>query len=129
MGTLEELLGDLPWGLHDAHLEALHVDYAKARLELTLRLGMGEETYRRATLRVEGLVYCAIDPPACPGEAALSVWISDGPGIAPSAASRIPPAPEGCFVHWLFAHEWNAFLHLCGKNATLTWLEAAPVPK
>lgn len=131
MGTIGDLLGELPWGLHDAYLEALEVDYLEARLDLMVRLMMSERQDRdqRAMIRVEGLVYCAVDPPNPRPERSGASWISDGSGIAPSAVERIPQAPEGGFVHWLFMHERNAFIHICGRSATLAWLEPAPVPK
>lgn len=133
MGTIGDLLGELPWGLHDAFLEALRVDYLESRLELTVRLMMSERQDRdqRAMIRVDGLVYCAVEAPTAHAMDELEegpVWIDAGSGIARNAAPGIPEAPEGCFVHWLFVRDWNAFIHICGRDATFTWLEPEPVP-
>ncbi len=129
MGSIGDLSSELPWGLHDAFLETLHVDYVAGVAELTVRLLMTETMDQRARLRVEGLVYCVVDPPDPRAQRPGALWISDGSGVAPSAVERIPPAPEGCFAHWFFLHEGNAFIHICGRSAALAWLEQAPVPK
>jgi hypothetical protein len=40
--TLVDLARTLPWGLHDAYLEGLEVDWLHARVILTVRLMMSE---------------------------------------------------------------------------------------
>jgi len=57
--------GAPPWGLHDAYLEGIVLDWLGARLELEVRLMMSEhqDMDQRACVTVTGLVYCAIDPP------------------------------------------------------------------
>lgn len=38
MTTLDALERQLPWGFHDAHLEALNLDWLNATLTLVLRV-------------------------------------------------------------------------------------------
>jgi hypothetical protein len=132
--TLTQIEDDLPWGLHDAYLESLTLDWPAARLDLVVRLMMTERQDRdqRARITVRGLVYCVIDPPASTGAldpSSEGLWIDAGAGVAANAAvaARLPSTPEGCFVHWLFVHDWNAFVHLCARDAELAWLEPEPV--
>ena len=55
----------LPWGLHDAYIEAVDIDWSRATLTLSVRVMMTErqDTDRRAKIIVTGLVFCAIDAP------------------------------------------------------------------
>ena len=123
----------LPWGFHDAHLEGLDLDYPHAVLVLRMRVPISkpQDLDRRCTLRIRGLAFCAIDPPAL-GEFELTpgdgLWIGSGEGAAGDALARLPAIPEGCFLHWFYVHSWNSFIHVCGRSAELTWTEDAPVP-
>jgi hypothetical protein len=133
--TLRELTEGLPWGLHDAYLEALTVDWARATASLTFRLMVSErqDQERRARIDVEGLVFCSVEPPEIAPERGYTptppegLWISDGEGAAPNLAAPLPAIPEGCFLHWLFVKDWNRFIHVCARDASLAWLQPAPV--
>jgi len=63
--NLRELTDDLSWGLHDAHLEHLDLDWPHATASLTVRFAMSErqDLDRRGRIDLMGLVFCAIDPP------------------------------------------------------------------
>ena len=28
-------------------------------------------------------------------------------------------------LQWFFVHDWNRFIHICGKSARLEWIEPA----
>ncbi len=132
--TFDEIEATLPWGLHDAYLEGIVLDWLGARLELTIRLMMSEhqDMDQRACVTVRGLVYCSIDPPELSGDVAMpkaGLWIDTGSNAVdnkPGAA--LPETPPGCFLQWIFVHDWNRFIHVCGRDVTLTWLERNPVP-
>ena len=56
------------------------------------------------------------------------LWVGSGAGVANAQSKfHLPPTPEGCFVHWFFVQGWNSFIHLCGRDAELAWIETAPV--
>jgi hypothetical protein len=92
-----------------------------------------QDQERRARIDLTGLVFCSIDPPEIAPERGYKptpeagLWISDGEGTAPGAAGVLPPIPDGCFVHWLFVHDWNRFIHVCAREAALTWIDPGPV--
>lgn len=128
--TLAGLVEKLPWGLHDAYLEALSIDWAGATASLSLRLTVSErqDQERRARIDLAGLVFCSVEPPEIdPARGytptpAQGLWIDAGPGAAPGAMGTMPAVPEGCFLHWLFVKDWNRFIHVCARDASLTWL-------
>jgi hypothetical protein len=134
--TLRELTDGLPWGLHDAYLEALAIDWSHATAELTVRFMWSErqDRERRGRVSLNGLVFCAVDAPeiapdrGCMPTPTDGLWISDGEGPAPSAETSLPPVPDGCFLHWIFVKDWNRFIHVCARDASLAWIDAEPVP-
>jgi hypothetical protein len=134
--TLDELMTPLPWGLHDSYLESLTLDWPRAMASLTVRLMMSErqDEERRARIDLTGLVFCSVDAPEIAPERGYTptppegLWLADGEGVAEGSRSVLPAIPDGCFVHWLFVEDWNRFIHVCARDASLTWLDAAPVP-
>jgi hypothetical protein len=113
--TLNELMEPLPWGLHDAYLESLSLDWPRATASLTVRLVMSEsqDEERRARIDLTGLVFCSVDAPEIAPErgytptAPNGLWLSDGEGAAPGSEAVLPKLPEGCFLHWLYVKDWN----------------------
>ncbi len=135
--TFDDIEASLPWGLHDAYLEGIVIDWMGARLDLTVRLMMSEhqDMDQRACVTVSGLVYCSIDPPelgterGSVGIPGSGLWIDTGSGAAKAGGdSRLPAMPAGCFLQWVFVHDWNRLIHICGEDASLAWLEPNPVP-
>jgi hypothetical protein len=132
--TLDEIEQTLPWGLHDALLLRLSVDWARASVTLDVRVMMSErqDLGRLGRIVITGLLFCAIDPPEIdPARgyvpvAEAGLWIDAGPGSA--AGASLPSIPEGCFLHWLFVRSWNRFIHICGRHAELIWLDDGPQP-
>jgi hypothetical protein len=69
--TLEELEGALPNGFHDAEIFSFELDYVAgiAKFHMNLLVGWPDDpepesqAYQEATLVVEGLCFCSIDPP------------------------------------------------------------------
>lgn len=128
--TLDERESQLPWGLHDAYVEGIALDFLQARAVLDVRVMMSEaqDLDQRARLVIEGLVFCAIEAPQAadgPIDAPAGLWIDAGVERTPP---DLPPVPAGCFLHYFFVHPWNRFIHICGRNAALEWREAQPVP-
>ncbi len=127
---MSELIQQLPWGLHDAYLETLSVDWQRATASLSLRLmiSQSQDQERRARIDLSGLAFCSVEPPVIDPAGgynptpAQGLWIDAGPGPAPGATVALPAVPEGCFLHWLFVKDWNRFIHLCARKASLAWL-------
>jgi hypothetical protein len=132
--TLDEIEQQLPWGLHDALLLRLSVDWTRAELVLDVRLMITErqDMDQLARIVVTGLVFCAVDAPEIdPARGYVptsptGLRIDAGPGAARGAS--LPAVPEGCFLQWIFVSDWNRYIHVCGREAALAWLEDAPQP-
>jgi hypothetical protein len=62
--TMADVEAALPWGLHDALLESIEIDWPNARASLTVRvmIAEGQDLVRRGKVTVSGLVFCSIDP-------------------------------------------------------------------
>lgn len=133
--TLSELAEGLPWGLHDAYLEALSIDWPRATASLTMRLMISErqDHERRARIDLAGLVFCSVEAPEIAPERGYTptpadgLWLSNGEGSARGAEAVLPAIPEGCFLHWFFVKDWNRFIHVCARDASLMWLDSGPV--
>jgi len=133
--SLSEIEARLPNGFHDAYLETVTLDLAANTARMDLQLLVSDldavteeerEAYRRATLQLKGLVYFVIDPPGPKGE-----WKQDG-GVSldagdatddsnPKAPRPLMPLPTGTFAYWFFVRDWNAFIHVAARGATLQW--------
>ncbi|MBI5535619.1 MAG: hypothetical protein HY898_23010 [Deltaproteobacteria bacterium] len=134
--NLDEIEASLPWGLHDAYLERMAIDWIERRLTLDVRVMITEhqDMDQLARITVTGLVYCSIDPPEidpargyepCPS---TGLWIDAGSGAANEGdRARMPATPPGCFLHWLFVQGWNRCIHVCARDAELSWIEPHPV--
>jgi hypothetical protein len=131
VSTIAKLENDLPWGLHDAYVESMAIDWPRARLVMDMRLMISEhqDEDQRARITITGLVYCAIEPPTikppeyepCPED---GLWVQ--PDEMSAAPEGHPTTPEGCFVHRFFVSDWNSCFYIVGKSAELAWLEAEP---
>src|SRR5687768_8751438 len=91
MMTLRELEQSLPWGLHDAYLERLDVDYAHTMAGLVARVMMSEtqDLDQRARIEIRGLIYLCIEPPEAPAieqgpDTTEGLWL-DSVAMSPEA--------------------------------------------
>jgi hypothetical protein len=128
--TLHELASTLPWGLHDADLLRMEMDWPRQQLTLDVRLQIGQrqETSQRARLVIGGVRYLSISPPTALEDELTLPWVDAGRGFARTGAQAThPPAPAGHFIHWLHFRETGQDLHLCAREAALTWLDPEPV--
>jgi hypothetical protein len=131
--TIEELelREDLPWGLHDATLQSMHIEWLHHRLTLHLRVKVSDrqDLDRGARVTVSGLQWVVVDPV---GPGALEHFdpalvggytIDSRPGVA---REGLPAVPDSAFAHYFFVVERNAFIHLCARDAAFEWTDAAP---
>jgi hypothetical protein len=133
--TFEEMEERLPSGLHDASLQALRVDWVKREVEIDLGVQTRDdgECRRLGRVVVGDLLFCAIEPPeddAGRGYEPLparGLTIGTGAGTAEATSKKaLPRVPDGYFLQWIFVREWNAFIHICGRDVSLHWLEDEP---
>jgi len=136
--TLKEIDYDLPNGFHDAILETLTLNYAANSADLDLNLWVGDmsappgeerEARKRARLHLTDLVYFVIDPPYPDPEYGYGpydgLWIDAGDAGEVSDREELKPKadlPPDAFAYWFFIDDWNSFMHVAAKGASLEWL-------
>ena len=78
--TIRELADGLPWGLHDAYLEAPSIDWPRATASLTMRLMISErqDQERRGRIDLTGLVFCSVDAPEIAADRGYTPTPGDG---------------------------------------------------
>ena len=125
--TLDEIDRELPNGFHDAEVRRLSVDFVAriATLELDLWIGStdlppdgGRETYRPATIELQGLSYVVVDPPdsTYPYARAKPIRIEISGG---EHRADLPPLQPGAFASRFFVQEWNAFIAISALDARM----------
>jgi hypothetical protein len=126
--TIFEIADQLPNGFHDAEIETIYIDYPNRVVEIRLNVWIGtmddpestRETYRKATLTLTGVWYCAMDSPdeGYPYAAAegLTVDLAEPTLFVPKQAT---------FACRFWVDQWNAFIHLAAASADLAWEGAA----
>jgi hypothetical protein len=132
MDDLEAIEQKLPWGLHDALLVQLGVDWVQGKARMDLRIAMTEaqDQDRLAQLAFTDLLFCAVEAPEIDkalGYGARSedgVQIDCGAGVGhESCRDRLPSIPAGFFLYWFYVREWNRFIHVCARAVQFAWLE------
>src|SRR4026209_1489392 len=98
--TLDDVVAELPNGLHDALLRTLTIDFVARRATFTMRAWVGKadaetiaerEAYRPLTLSVSGLLWCIVEPPGNDGIAATEeLWIDGGPLTDLQSSPSVP---------------------------------------
>jgi hypothetical protein len=131
--NLEELMRDLPWGLHDAHLVRMTVDYDTRTASVDVRLQIAERqtTDQLARLQFTGLESFAALPMKGPLERENDLpWIDqlhEGPELE-ALRAQLPDLSAGCSLSAFYVRgTWQRFA-VCARDVTLTWIEPAPVP-
>jgi len=80
------------------------------------------ETYRPATLSIDGLWWCITEAPQSGKlrDDGKGLWIDAGPVSSLKEPPRIPVVSDNAFAWWIFVRQWNAFIYLAGTNASLS---------
>jgi hypothetical protein len=130
--TLEELEKTLPNGLHDSRVSRIAVDYEQRRLTLEIDVWVGDlgadtkeqrEAYRYGQVLVDGLLFAVIEPPdpryAFSNSAGLTI---DGCDMRKNLSTELMSSlTSDAFFRSIWVNEWNAFIHIGAKNASLVW--------
>jgi hypothetical protein len=85
---------------------------------------------RDAQVEITGMVFWIVDPPDRNEDFASSgeVWIGDGvetpsiPQFTKHIADLLNAVPKDVFVHSLFVHDWNSYIHLAARDCSIKWL-------
>jgi hypothetical protein len=132
--TLTELMQTMPWGLHDAYLVRIAVDYGGHAVEVDVRLKMdGNQAFDRlARLHFAGMVYFAGLPPDRLHDRDDDLpWIDQLHETSPQfdvLRAKHPAVPEGCFFAAFYTRESWQYFTICARHVTLIWLEAESLP-
>ena len=108
------------------------MDYKSRRGLIKLRLCVGDpdaatqkerEAYKGADLELVDLVYFVIEGPDPRSKYAETkgLWI-DGEAkrdSAPATPIPIELPPRDAFAYWFFVRNWNSFIHIAARNASL----------
>jgi hypothetical protein len=134
--TIQQLLNQLPNGLHDAQVSRLEVDFILRTACLDLAVWVGDSSgppaakdrTRKARLTFSGFLFAVSDPPDSRYDyaAAKPLWIDhDLVSQAPDSwdHSLLAGLPSGSFVSRLFVNNSNSFLYIAATGVALEWLE------
>jgi hypothetical protein len=131
--TFEDLDRELPNGFHDAKIEDVTVNYAERSATLTMHFWVGSmdgpnrEEYRSGTLRIHGLCYYAIDPPAPTypfmrsGSPINVSGYPEDPEKFAALGGLLAVMPKDVTCFRFFVHEWNSFIHIAATDVRLSW--------
>jgi hypothetical protein len=130
---LDALMRELPWGLHDAYLVRMTVDYDTRTASIDVRLQIDErQTFDQlARLHFTGVESFVVlptnDKPEFENELPWIDQLRDGPELE-ALRAQLPELPDGCSLSALFVRGTGARIAVCAREVTLTWLEPGPVP-
>jgi len=127
--TPADITAALPNGFHDAILQELRLDFARAEAVLTFDFltGVpeaateeGREARRSGVLRLTGLTGSAIEPSDATRRIAPrgGVMVDGDFGVLPESPE---PPPDGLIRLWLFISSWNARMAFTASGVVLEW--------
>ena len=129
--TLDELGRTLPNGFHDSEIRSLRVDYSKREVALELAVWLGDmeekdapkEAYRDAEVSIDGLQFLAIEPPdpGYPFKERNRLRVDLTGGATKSDIPAVGRLATDCFVARFFVDDWNSFIHVAARSASIEW--------
>lgn len=138
-GTLEEIEQSLPFGLTNAELRRLEIDFRNGTAVIELGIAVagtvGDWERRGARICLSGLTLLTVEPPH-PNyfedyleDGAGPPWVSRSSGheyaeleLGTKHLSEIQIDP-GQFAYRLLVHDWNSYIHFRANKAELEWLD------
>ncbi len=127
--TFEEVAASLPHGFHDAQLRRFEMDYVHRKLTFDLDVWIGgmnarvRELYRPARLTLENVAFLVIEPPHpdYPWDEPGEIRIDAGVGQPSQSSAKLPDAPVGASVAWMYLEDLNTFLVFAAASASIDW--------
>lgn len=127
--TFEEIAASLPHGFHDAQLRRFEMDYVRRELTFELDVWIGDmnaevrELYRPARLALKNVAYLVIEPPHpdYPWDEPGEIRIDAGVGQPTQSSSKLPGAPDGTSVAWMYLEDLNTVIIFAAGSASLDW--------
>jgi hypothetical protein len=134
--TIDEITNTLPNGFHDSEILSINIDYQRAEATFLIDVDLCspdeevEVAVRQGEMKIEGLLYIGIEPPA--PRAFSKEYVFDPHKLWISADSsnfsvlkqhpELPePLPDGGFRHWFFDSNNNSFIYVAGMTASFRW--------
>jgi hypothetical protein len=135
MKSFEELELELPNGFHDAEIRGIALDYLARTAILSMNMLSGVGTpdnenlniYRRATVRIAGLLLFFVEPPhpkynfLLDGEPLSVSGDSVRAGQNSEMDCLLPALPQNSTVYRFFLDEWNSFVYLAAEGVEFLW--------
>ena len=126
--TFEELSDSQPNGLHDANLQAFHMDYVQRRLTFHLEIWIGEmavaerrEVYRPAVLIVDDVSFLYVEPPRETKELHVSSSIRINAGVVKNLDDHLQHLRDVGPITCMFLSELNCSIYFAAGRASLEW--------
>lgn len=132
--TLEDLAIELPNGFHDSEFKTITIDYDKRRVVVELSVWLGDmhseterERYRDAELAIEGLQFMSIEPPDPRYKLGENrrLWVDLCAGPKKEKVGAVSAVSRECFVSGFFVADWNSFIYVAAREASLRWIGEA----
>jgi hypothetical protein len=130
--TLSELENTLPNGLHDSEVRRVSINYERRPLTLDLDVWVDNmddppalrEAYRTGRLEITGLQFLVMEQPDPKYPFTSSKLKIDGCDMRKDLSEDLLESlPPDAFFRSLWVNEWNAFIHIAGKEAQIVWLD------
>lgn len=133
--TIDEISDSLPNGFHDADICSISLDYVKKEsvflidVDLSLPDVEVETPSRQGELKLTGLLYCVIEPPAVTFSneyisEKTKLWVvsdSSDFSVLKDCPNLPEPLPDGSFRHWFFISTHNCFIYVAAMDAMFQW--------
>jgi hypothetical protein len=130
---MDELLGSLPNGLHDAQLTAIAVDYGRAEVIASVVVDFSdpdepgtEGLARSARLVFTGVSCLVVDPPDMDAPEQTHALLAVNRIDADTGQPRRAPLlvlrpPDGGFLCWLYLSSLNGFIRIGALGVRVEW--------
>jgi hypothetical protein len=124
--NFDDLIDELPNGLHDAQLHEITIAYSSRTVLLHATAVVTEEAaaHRDLKITLAGVAFFLIDPPdpSYPFAQTKPLWIDAGSGQPATSEASVPALPPGTTLNWIYVNEWNAFIRFAAASCRYEWI-------